>query len=420
MDSEYFPDNSLIDEWFYDDSVSELEALGKQYKITDYGVLSDGKIYTKELQNLIDTVYENGGGVIVVPKGTYITGALFFKNGVNLYIEENGVIKGSDDISDYPLMITRIEGETCKYFPALINADNTKGFTMCGKGTVDGNGFKSWKAFWIRRKWNPKCTNKDEQRPRLVYVSNSENVTISGLNLKNSHFWTNHFYKCKYVKFFNCNVYSPASPVGAPSTDAVDIDVCSFVHIKDCRFEVNDDAIALKGGKGPLADKDRNNGENERIIIENCEYGFCHSCLTCGSESIHNKNVILRNVKVNDCSYNLLQFKMRPDTPQCYEYITVENAVGTVKNFININPWKQFFNPQDAESVPISTTKHITVKNCDIKCKKYFNVLPNESQYLLSDFTFENLDIEAEENGYTDDAVKNMNTKNVTVRISDF
>ena len=100
-----------------------------------------------------------------------MTGALFFRQGVNLYIEDDATLMGSDDISDYPVCETRIEGETCQYFTALINASGIDGFTLCGNGTIDGNGLRSWKAFWQRRTWNPDCTNKDEQRARLIYMS---------------------------------------------------------------------------------------------------------------------------------------------------------------------------------------------------------------------------------------------------------
>ena len=68
----------------------------------------------------------------MVPAGTCLTGALFFRQGVNLYVAEGGMLKGSDDIADYPVLGTRIEGETCPYFAALINADGLDGFTMCG------------------------------------------------------------------------------------------------------------------------------------------------------------------------------------------------------------------------------------------------------------------------------------------------
>ena len=83
---EFFPDKTQITEWFYTLPQYDLENLGKPYIITDFGVLDDGKVHTNEFQSLIDTVALNGGGVIVVPEGTFITGALYFKEKVNLYI----------------------------------------------------------------------------------------------------------------------------------------------------------------------------------------------------------------------------------------------------------------------------------------------------------------------------------------------
>ncbi|MBR4910627.1 MAG: exopolygalacturonase [Clostridia bacterium] len=413
-----FPDRTPIDDWFFSPFNAELDQNAKQYIITDHGICDDGKVYTEKFQELIDRVSENGGGVIVVPAGTYFSGALFFKPGVDLYVSENGVLKGSDDITDYPLCTTRIEGEVCKYFPALINADGCDGLRIFGKGTIDGNGERSWKAFWLRRRWNPKCTNKDEQRPRLIFISNSNNVLIHGLKLQNSHFWTNHFYKCRFVKFVDCRVYSPEKPIGAPSTDAVDIDACSDVLIKNCWFHVNDDAIALKGGKGPDAAILPENGANQRILIEDCEYDFCHSCLTCGSESIHNRNVILRNVKVSS-AYQLLWLKMRTDTPQHYEYITVENVKGNVNDLVNINPWKQFFNMKGMDTVPISHADNITIKNCDIVCQKYLNIKPEKEQYILSDFTLENLNVKTKHPDYPKDAVNNLVINNVRINAAE-
>lgn len=414
MGTEFFPDNTVISDWFYNADTPSIEDFKNKYLITDYGILNDGKVYTEKLQALIDKAAASSGGLIVVPKGEYITGALFFKQGVSLYIDEGGILKGSDDISDYPVCDTRIEGESCKYYPALINADSVDGFCLFGKGTVDGNGEKAWKAFWQRLQWNPKATNKDEQRPRLVFISNSKNVTISGLRLQNSHFWTNHIYKCQFVKILGCNIFSPEQPVRAPSTDAIDIDVCSDVLVKNCRFEVNDDAVALKGGKGPFADTAEENGANERVIIEDCEYGFCHSCLTCGSESIHNKNIIVRRIKVSN-AINLLWLKMRPDTPQHYEYVTIENAVGSVENFININPWTQFFDLKGRKDIPMSFADHITMRDCDICAKTFFNVKPADDQYILSDFIFENLNIKAENTEFLKEAVKNFKADNVDV-----
>lgn len=415
---EYFPDGSPVSSWFYETDEPKLSELGQQYVLSDYVIADDGIVQTEKIQQVIDMVHASGGGVIVVPEGTYVTGSLFFKQGVNLYVAENGVLKGSDDVSDYRLMDTRIEGESCVYFAALINADGVDGFTMCGPGTIDGNGLKSWKAFWLRRQWNSECTNKDEQRPRLVYISNSCNVTVAGLNLINAHFWTNHIYKCHHVKFINCRICSPKAPVPAPSTDAIDIDVCHDVLVKKCYMEVNDDAVVLKGGKGPWADMAPENGSNERIIVEDCEYGFCHGCLTCGSESVHNRNIIMRRIKVS-CGHNLLWLKMRPDTPQLYEYITVEQVEGHTDNFININPWTQFFDLRGRKDVPHSVAANISMKDCECECETFFNVTQKEEQYHLTDFTFSNIQVKAKNTEFKYEFIENAVVSQVQVNSTD-
>ena len=394
-----FPDGTPINNWFYSNYTKIKSALqsppatANSYIITDYGIKDDGNIYTEEFQKLINSVYDNGGGYIIIPDGTYMTGSLFFKPGVNLYIEKNGILKGSQDITDYPVIKTRIEGESCLYYAALINASHADGFTIYGEGTIDGNGLHAWICFWLRRSWNPDCTNKDEQRARLLYIAHSDNVTIYGIHMKDSQFWTCHIYKCTHTAIYDCTISSPRTPVKAPSTDAIDIDACSDVHIKGCHINVNDDAVALKGGKGINAKADSDNGLNERIIIEDCIYDFCHGCLTCGSEAIHNRNIIMRNIRINN-GYNLLWLKMRPDTPQLYEHILIKDVTGKVSSFININPWTQFSNIKNEASLKngsdkkphilLSYINNITMQDCTCECDAYYNVKEDPSQYLIN------------------------------------
>jgi len=410
-----FPDGTLIPKWFKENKPTDINKLGKKYILTDNGVKNDSTVLqTKQVQAVIDLAAKNGGGVIIVPKGTFLISSVFFKQGTHLHLENGAKLKGSDDISDFPVVETRMEGQTVQYFPAIINADGLNGFTISGKGTLDGNGLRFWKAFWKRRQWNPKCTNMDEMRPRIIYVSNSKNVQIEGITVKNSPFWSTHYYKSEFVKLLNLTILAPKEPVKAPSTDAVDIDGCTNFLIKNCYMSVNDDAIALKGGKGPKADKAPENGENRNIIIEDNSFGFCHSVLTCGSESIHNYNVILRNSKVKDAS-RLLHLKMRPDTPQHYEYITVENITGNVKTFLYVKGWNQFFDLKGEEKPKKSLANTILIKNIDISCETAFDVEKSEL-YDLTDFTLENLKIKAlkpkEENL---EAIKNLKKIKVNV-----
>lgn len=387
-----FPDGTPIPEWFRQIEPTDISNLGKRYRITDHGVANDSTILqTEKIQAVIDKAHKNGGGVIIVPQGTFLSGSLFFKQGTHLHLEKNAVLKGSDDISHFRLLPSRIEGQNLKYFAALINADSLDGFTISGNGTLNGNGLRYWKSFWLRRAFNPQCTNLDEMRPRVLFISNSKNIHVSGIRLINSPFWTSHYYKCDHVKLIDLYIFAPKNPVKAPSSDAVDLDVCKNVLIKNCYMSVNDDAVALKGGKGPFADKQENNGGNYNIIIEDCTYGFCHSALTCGSESIHNRNIILRRIKVDDAQ-RLLHLKMRPDTPQKYEYMLVEDIEGSANNVLDINPWTQFFDLKGEKDIRLGYGDRITLRNINLKSNVLFNVKESE-QYKLSNITLERVNI---------------------------
>ena len=126
---------------------SAMSAGAANYVITDYGVVQDSTILqTKAIQHVIDSAEAQGGGKIIVPRGTYLTGALFFKKGTKLELQEGAVLKGSDNIEDYPLLPSRMEGKNIYYYAALINAYYVKGFCIEGPGTVNGNGLNFWKT----------------------------------------------------------------------------------------------------------------------------------------------------------------------------------------------------------------------------------------------------------------------------------
>ena len=415
--SEIFPDGTPIPEWFREHRVVSVKELGKQYCITNYGVQNDSTILqTERIQAVIDKAAQEGGGVICIPKGTFLSGSLFFRPRTHLYLEKGATLKGSDDISHFDVIDTRLEGQNLTYFAALVNVIGVDGFPLSGEGKINGNGLRFWKSFWLRRQVNPQCTNLEELRPRLIYIADSKNVQLSGVRLENSPFWTTHLYRCENVKLLNLSIFAPHSPVKAPSSDAIDIDVCKNVLVKGCYMSVNDDAIALKGGKGPWADQDKvNNGSNLNIIIEDCVWGFCHSALTCGSESIHNRNILVRRCRVEHAQ-RLLWLKMRPDTPQNYEYIQLEDITGSAINFLFAQPWTQFFDLKDRKDVPYSYSSHVTMRNIQLDCDVLFAVKKDETQYKLSDFLFENLKITARKSGeICKDYIHNLQIRNVTV-----
>ncbi len=394
MQPQRFPDGTPISQWHLDNSPIDLSRLGPDYRLTDYGVVADDStlLQTEAIQAVIDRAADNGGGVVVVPRGVFLSAALFFKPRTHLHLEEGARLKATDDVGEYPIVPTRMEGQSVNYLPALINADHVDGFTITGQGTLDGNGYRSWRAFWKRRQWNSQCTNMEELRPRTIYVSCSRRVTIDGITIRNSPFWSTHYYRCDSLRLLNLHITSPVEPVKAPSTDAIDLDVCSNVVVRGCYMSVNDDAIALKGGKGPWADEDKNNGGNYNILVEDCTFGpNCHAALTCGSESIHDRNVVVRGCTM-DNPHCMLNLKMRPDTPQRYEYITVQNVTGSVETVLRVKPWTQFFDLKGRTDLPPSITTELTLQDLQLECTTFLE-MEKSDKYQLSHFTFLNLSI---------------------------
>ncbi|EHQ25294.1 glycoside hydrolase family 28 protein [Mucilaginibacter paludis] len=393
---------------------STLIARSQDYVITKLGVGADStKLNTTVIQSVIDKANASGGGTIVIPKGVYLTGALFFKPKTRLRLEEGARLKGSDNIADYPLIPSRMEGRNLDYYAALVNAYHVDNFSITGPGEINGNGLRYWKAFWDHRdslkKLNQSSTNLEVHRPRLLFIWGCNNVTIQNVKLHNSGFWTTHLYQSNNVLIENCDIRSPFKPVPAPSTDGVDIDVCKKVTIRNCYISVNDDAVCIKGGKGPDAQKLPGNGIVEDVLVENCSFGSAHATLTLGSECIHARNITIRNCKVdNNCP--ILRLKMRPDTYQLFENVTVENITGTCGQILNLNPWKQFFDLGNSGEKPFGIVKNINFKNIKVKCDNFGDIEGNPADQ-VSNIVFKNIDATAKtplNNKYKDVKAENV------------
>ncbi len=174
------------------------EPLPAGVSITRFGAVGDGRtLNTRSIQAGIDNLAISGGGTLLIPEGTFLSGAIFLKPGVNLHIEKGAVLKGSTNVLDYPKANTRIEGHSEPFLPALVNADRVNHLMITGEGTLDGSGPPFWASFWKRRKENPRCTNLEVERPRLVFLQDCQDVQISGITLKDSGFWNLHLYRCR-------------------------------------------------------------------------------------------------------------------------------------------------------------------------------------------------------------------------------
>ncbi len=390
------------------------EVAAKRFVISDFGAVADAKtINTAAIQQAIDAAAV-GGGEVVIPKGTFRSGSIFLKNGVALTLDEGAVLLGSNRIEDYPKRETRIEGHFEPWRLALVNAQHMDRVRIGGKGKIDGNGILFWAAFWQRRKENPRCTNLEVERPRLMFIDRCKDVRVEGLALQDSGFWNLHLYRCDGVVIEGLRITAPTSgPILGPSTDGIDIDSSRNVTVRTCFIAVNDDNIALKGSKGPLADKDTDSPPVENIVVEDCVFGDGNGVITCGSEA-----TIVRHVRVRNCTVagrtNLLTLKLRPDTPQHYSDIVIDGIKlsGTGRVF-QVAPWTQFFDLK-GQPAPSRTVENITIKNISGDYRTLGSLRGNPGD-TIRNFTLENITLKLEDEKLALGVVKNVTLKNVVV-----
>ncbi len=223
---------------------------------------------TKAIQKAINDCAKAGGGLVTFKPGSYVTGALFLKSNVNLRIDKDVTLLGSQDDADYPLLPTRVAGIEMKWPAALINVNDQKNVKISGEGTIDGHGEKWWERYWsLRVKYELRglrwASDYDAQRVRLMVVWKSSDVTVENLSLKRSGFWTVQVVYSDHVTVDGIRI----SENGGPSTDGVDIDSSSNILVQNCDIDNNDDDICLKAGRD--FDGLRVNRPTEYVVIRN-------------------------------------------------------------------------------------------------------------------------------------------------------
>ena len=272
-----------------------------RYVITDFGAITNSQtINTKAIQSAIDFCAGNGGGVVVVSKGTFMSGALFFKPGVNLLVEKDGVLKGSTNQDDYPQINTRWEGVERVWTSAFLNFDRMTNVLVTGEGTIDGSGdlwmrnggfgrrgrrggtnsipaqfssqseLRSFGATPSNAYTNTFGTNGFPRRgrPRMICFSNCRNVRITDLHLQQQAVWCLHLLYCRNVVVNNLDIRALQY---IPSSDGIDVDSSRDVKISHCYISCYDDDISIKSGKD--ADGLRVNRPSENITISDCTIG---------------------------------------------------------------------------------------------------------------------------------------------------
>jgi polygalacturonase len=310
-----------------------------RYVVTGYGAIDDGKtVNTKSIQAAIDKCAASGGGVVVIPKGVFLSGAIFLKQGVNLLVEKDGVLKGTTNPDDYPQIQTRWEGTEEMWTSAFINAEGVTDLEISGEGTIDGSG-EEWVQKNPFRRQRPPAAPGDAPagtppptpaarppmagpprrgRPRLIGIQDSKRVRITGLNLHNQAVWCLFILYSEDVLAENLRITAEHN---IPSSDGIDIDSSRHVHINHVYIDDDDDCISIKSGKD--ADGLRVNRPAEDILIENSHFAFGEGGVAMGSETSGGiRNVMVRRCIFDSGNWAPIRFKTQPSRSGVVENIT--------------------------------------------------------------------------------------------------
>ncbi len=229
------------------------------YDITDFGAVAESKkLCTKAIQNAINKCAENGGGRVYIPAGLFVSGTLYLKDNVEIYLENGAVLKASENMEDYNADDAYEQNWGCppeqwkaKHF---IIAHECKNVALAGGGTIDGNGSaffgteltvpsgKGWSYAWREGYVLPK--SKEIMRPgQLVCFIECQNVRVENVTFVNSPCWTCYLHGCEYVRIKGVVIKNPYEYI---NTDGIDIDCCRYVTVSDCIINTGDDAIAIR------------------------------------------------------------------------------------------------------------------------------------------------------------------------------
>ena len=263
------------------------------FDVTKFGAKADGKTdNTAAFAAAVTACNKAGGGHVVVPSGTYVTGAIYLKSNVDLHLNSGATLKFSGDASKFPTVLTRYEGIECMNHSPMIYAFGEKNIALTGSGTLDAGGTSSWnkgsdRAF-LESLISKGITDPHKRvvpgsghnmRSTFVEPYNCDRVLISGVTLKNPMFWQLHPTLCTNVIV---DGVSTDPSTAHSNTDGCDPECTRGIVIRNCTLGAHDDNIAIKSGRD--ADGRRVNVPTQNLVVHDCVMNGNWGAITCGSE----------------------------------------------------------------------------------------------------------------------------------------
>ncbi len=309
-----------------------------RFEITALGAVQGDKEKTSAAIELaMAHAHAAKGGVVVIPKGNWLTGPVHFKSNVCLQLDEGAVLEFSENPEDYlPAVQTTWEGMECYNYSPLIYAFECENVAITGKGKLKAR-LEVWRVWYARppahmealkRLYDMASTDVPVEarqmvgqeanlRPQFIQFNRCNGVLLDGISIEDSPFWVIHPFLCQDVVIRNVRVSAHGH-----NNDGVDPEMTQNMLIEDCSFDQGDDAIAVKSGRNQ--DAWRLDTPTKNLVIRNCYVKNGHQLLAIGSELSGG----VENVLIENCA-------LEPSTDSVMHLLfikTNERRGGWVKN----------------------------------------------------------------------------------------
>jgi polygalacturonase len=279
------------------------------FDVTRFGAVADGRTSsTSALQRAIDAAAKTGGGMVILPPGNYLSGALFLRNHVHLYLSPGATLLASDRPEDFPPIKGREEGVERNVHASLITGVDLEDVSVTGPGILDGQGAPWWKADEVNRKMrlDAKVPREAEEpagaplrwpRPRMINFVRCRNVLVDGVTLRDGAGVNIHLLYCQDVVV---NGITSFQKQHVRSSEAVIVDSSKRVRITGCHISSGADGVGIKSGYNE--DGRRVGIASEDILISHCNMIRTSSGVVVGSETSGGvRNVVVSNCTIHDC-----------------------------------------------------------------------------------------------------------------------
>lgn len=279
--------------------------------ITTHGALGDGKtLNTKALQAAVDQCAAQGGGKVVVPAGTFLTGSVELKSNVTLSLGPGAVLRGSGKIDDYPPIAFRHNelGQT----RSLLWAMNQTDIRITGEGTIDLNDgaffdFNQYRTNLTlssgveldeRQRHETEASLAGPRPTQPIFFHRCQRLRADGVTIRNAPCWTITFSVCRDIHVSHLTV---ANNLRTGNCDGLHFCGSKNAAITDCIFSCGDDCIAITG----ITDWDE---VAENFVIANCIMTSRSAALRLGHQASKVRNVAVNNLVIRDTNRGFAMF----------------------------------------------------------------------------------------------------------------